>query len=550
MMSTSTDAVVRSVPLSTAPDPGRRAWAASVAAVVFLGGALRLLRLGHESFWLDESYMAAAADRVLAPWTLFSVDYINDAPLYHFIIGFWSRFVAVVPGLDLGTAARDFAMRLPSAAIGTASVWGVYWFTEQLLRARAAALIAAFIFALSPFQLYYAQDLRPYALHVGLNIAAAIFLVRSLERNRPSDWMVFTSVCTLAIYNHFFMVFNVIAMNLYFVAFFRQHFNLLGRWIAANLAIIALSGPGLAMMLRVSSVYESASEDWYSTPDANLLLITFKNFFAGYSPQFAWYRPLIALAAALVTLGAWSLRRDMKRLVFLVIMGAAPLVLAAVYWRTVNFPYYTHRLMIFSAVPIYALAASGIARVPMRGLRAILVAVLAALMIPGMMDYYAQRAHPAVTHTMGWLYKADMRSASRFVQERMQDGDVIVHRLRYSQYPFRYYMGWDSPNYVGVPTRSSVVAQTQGYPNDAIYVNNHIMPHLLEGLIAGKIRVWYVDSWWRAGEEDGVARETMDLLADHGAQVLVQRFDGLTVYLFELRVGGAVAHQTHEGGKP
>ncbi len=517
-------------------------WAAAVAAVVLIGGALRLLRLGHEGFWLDESYVSMAADRVLKPWTLFSAEYINDAPLIHFVAGFWSRLIALLPGLDPGSVAKDFAMRLPSAAFGTASVWGVYWFTQRLLRARGPALTAAFIFAISPFQLYYAQDLRPYALHVGISIVATVFLLRSLEGNRPADWAVFAAACTLGIYNHFIMVFNVMAMNIYFAVFLRQHFKLLARWIAANLAIIALASPGLVMMLRISGVFESASEDWYPVPGVKLMLITYKNYFAGYSPQFLWYRPLSLLAAALAMLGVWSLRRDAKRLAFLLIMGVAPLAIAAFYWRNANFPYYTHRLMIFSAVPVYALVASGIAFLPRRGLRALALVGLAGLMLPGMADYYAQRVHPVVTHTVGWLYKADTRGASGFVRAQFRDGDVIVHRLRYSQWPFRYYMGWDGPNYIGVPTQAAIDAQSLGYPDPVLWVNCGVVPQLLDGIVAGKTRVWYVDSWWRAGEEDGVAQETIAILASRGKQVLTRRFDALTVYLFDMSAAGGGAN--------
>ncbi len=524
---------------TTGADADQRLWTVGVVAVVLLGGTLRLLRLGHESFWLDESYVSMAADRVLKPWTLFSVDYINDAPLIHFVVGFWSRLIALVPGLDPGTIAKDFAMRLPSAAFGTASVWGVYWFTLRLLRARETALIAAFIFAISPFQLYYAQDLRPYALHVAICIVATVFLLRSLEDNRPIHWVVFVAACTLGIYNHFIMVFIVMAMNLYFVAFPRPHLKLLGRWIAANIAIIVLSIPGLAMMLSISGVFESASEDWYPVPGVKLMLITFKNYFAGYSPQVAWYTPLFAFAAALAFLGAWSLRRDPKRLVFLVIMGAAPLAIAAFYWRNANFPYYTHRLMIFSAVPVFALTASGIAYFPKRALRGVAVAVLAGLMLPEMADYYAQRVHPVVSHTVGWLYKADTRGASAFVRDQLRDGDIIVHRIRYSQWPFRYYMGWESPNVIGVPTQEAIDAASKGYPNPKIWINCGVVPQLLDDVIAGKKRVWYVDSWWRAGEQDGVAQETIGILASRGKQVLVQPFDALTVYLFDMSAPSA-----------
>lgn len=509
-----------------------------MASVVAFGGLLRVLGLAHESFWIDEAYMATAHDRVLQPWVLLSVDYINDAPLYHFVVGFWSRLVTLVPGVGQGTIALDFALRLLSAIIGTVSILGVYWMVAALLRNRASALIAALLFAISPFQIYYAQDLRPYALHVALNVIAAVYFVRSLERNRATDWALFVAACTMAIYNHFFMVFNVMAMNLYFVALFRTHLKVLQRWVMANLSIIVLSSPGLLMMLKISGVFESAAEDWYPVPGPRLMLITFKNFFVGYSPQALWYRPLTVIVGLLALWGCWRLRVMPARLVLLLVLSVVPLALAAFYWRNANFPYYTHRLMIFSAVPVYALVAAGIAHISTRAARLAVVAVIAALTVPALTDYYTQRVHPVVAHTVGWLHKADMRGASAFIQERLEPGDVVVHRLRYSQYPFRYYMGWDSPNFVGVPTQAAIDAQTQGYPSKAIYVNNHHLPRLVVELIEDKRRVWYVDSWWRAGEEDGVAQETIEFLGEHGSEVLRRQFDAVDVYLFELQAFG------------
>ncbi len=511
-----------------------RAWVWAAAGVVLLGGILRVTWLAHESFWIDEAYMAAAHDRVLQPWVLFSVEWINDAPLYHFLVGFWSRIVQTFPGVEPGSVTLDFALRLLSASIGTASIAGVYWLVARLFDDRASALVAAFLFAISPFQIYYAQDLRPYALHVVLNIGTCVALVRALEANQPKDWVGFVVLCVLGIYNHFFMVFNIMAMNLYFVLFIRSNWKLLGRWIAANLAIIALACPGLAMMLRISGVFESASEDWYPVPGAKLLLITIKNFFAGYSPQAVWYRPLVALAGLLALGGIWRLRTTPRRLVLLVVMGIVPMALAAFYWRNANFPYYTHRLMIFSAVPIYALVALGIRQIPIRVARFAAIGALTALIVPALTDYYAQRVHPVVAHTIGWLYKADMRGAAAYVHERLEPADVVVHRLRYSQYPFRYYMGWDSPNFVGVPTQAAIDAQTQGYPDKQIYINNHHLPYLLDDLIADKKRVWYIDSWWRASEADGVARDTIERLRTRGVELDRRQFDAVTVYLFEL----------------
>jgi uncharacterized membrane protein len=140
----------------------------ALCAVIAIALSLRFFRLAHQSLWVDEilSYKAFVSVSGVPYWKKFLYDV--HGPLYSLVMHFWSA-----------VSKSDFWLRTPSAVAGTLAVYALFrWFVE--IGRRDLAIPAALFMALSPFHIYYSQELRFYAF---LSLFAVLALI-AFERFR------------------------------------------------------------------------------------------------------------------------------------------------------------------------------------------------------------------------------------------------------------------------------------------------------------------------------------------------------------------------------
>ena len=506
----------------------------ALLAIILIGAALRLHGLGARSFWIDEGIIVRLAQFEGWGASLFDPDYTNDPPLFPFIIHFWARLVDALPGTDPGTAGRDVAFRLFPCLVGILTIPLVFLTGRTLLKDDAAALLGALVFAISPFQVNYAQELRNYTCHVALGTAAFLFVVKALEENRVRHWVAWTLCAAAGIYNNSFMVWVIVALNGYFVTVLPWHAGRLRAWIASNLAVILLAIPALKLAMFYAAVFESAHEHWYPYPSPRLVLLTFKAFFMGYSPSRLAYTAMVVVAGTLTLLGLVRLRHSPRAMLALCALALVPTLGNAIYFQFSNFPYYTHRLMICSAVPCYILVGYGMRVVKHRAFSAVAAILFIALTLPALADHYANRIHPVWDHRVAVLHKIENRDAARFVADRCDERDIIGHRVRYTVFSFDYYLaGHNVDRRVLCFTRLGSESATWGYPHLPIYENYGVLPVRVEDCIATASRLWYVKTFWEPYAYDPESELLRRWFDAHAFRQLSQPFDGLTLFLYD-----------------
>ncbi|MCX5752599.1 MAG: glycosyltransferase family 39 protein [Candidatus Krumholzibacteria bacterium] len=142
----------------------------ALCAIIAIALLLRFFRLAHQSLWVDEilSYKAFASVAGVPYWKKFLYDV--HGPLYSLVMHFWSA-----------VSESDFWLRTPSALAGTLAVYALFrWFAE--IGRRDLAIPAALFMALSPFHVYYSQEMRFYAF---LSLFAVLALI-AFERFRAA----------------------------------------------------------------------------------------------------------------------------------------------------------------------------------------------------------------------------------------------------------------------------------------------------------------------------------------------------------------------------
>ena len=201
-----------------------------LCAIVAIALVLRFFRLAHQSLWVDEilSYKAFVSVAGVPYWKKFLYDV--HGPLYSLFMHFWSA-----------VSKSDFWLRTPSAVAGVLAVYALFrWFVE--IGRRDLALPAALFLALSPFHLYYSQELRFYAF---LSLFAVIALI-AFERFRAAPTarsgallgVAFACACL----SHFSALFLGAAFLVYLVFSGRFRGTHL-RWgaLAAAIALVMIS---------------------------------------------------------------------------------------------------------------------------------------------------------------------------------------------------------------------------------------------------------------------------------------------------------------------
>ena len=153
-------------------------------AVLLIGAAFRLFRLGDWSLWEDEE---TSIYFTLNPWRPFP----RAFPLYFFLLG---RLYAV-------TGVSVYAGRLLSALIGIATLWLAYRCIRRFCGDRVA-LPALVLLVLSPGHLFWSQSIRYYMLVLAFQIASIHAFLATLERPSVRLGVLTTVWLVLAVSTH------------------------------------------------------------------------------------------------------------------------------------------------------------------------------------------------------------------------------------------------------------------------------------------------------------------------------------------------------------
>ena len=112
-----------------------------------------------------------------------------------------------------------FAMRyLPALAslIGMAAAAAL---ARRLTRNNALALMTAALWAIHPFEIWHAQDVRNYALWAGASVLALALFVRATGSRQRRVWVLYIAAEWIALNTFFFEVFFLPAQVLYLLIF-------------------------------------------------------------------------------------------------------------------------------------------------------------------------------------------------------------------------------------------------------------------------------------------------------------------------------------------
>ena len=144
-----------------------------VIFITLFGGWLRVLLLANKGMWLDETFSVWMTSHSVPDMLQWMIRIDQHPPLYYLLLHSWITLNGDTP----------YNARLLSALFGTVTIPVIYLIGKRISGA-VLGLAAAVFLALSPYNIYFAQEARMYTL-LTFNAAVAIYaLVRLLTDSR------------------------------------------------------------------------------------------------------------------------------------------------------------------------------------------------------------------------------------------------------------------------------------------------------------------------------------------------------------------------------
>ena len=257
----------------------KRGWRLILLLITLLAFGLRVYQLDHFSFWLDEG-LTPLRSGYSVPEILSNRIIIQDGvtkdthpPLYYLLIHF-SRAL-------LGES--DFSYRYPSVVAGVLLAPLLFQLARRMADVRMALLVA-FLTAVNPLQIWYAQEARMYTLFVLLAASATYVLWRALTGRQFLRWFIlYITLAGLAFYTHYTAIFLIGGQALFWVWLLwrkGQRRLLMGGALVVFLIVLPL------LPYTVPRVFTGAEASYFYVPPRTMLLDVVRGFGLGRTVDF------------------------------------------------------------------------------------------------------------------------------------------------------------------------------------------------------------------------------------------------------------------------
>ncbi len=241
--------------------------------ILLLAFALRWSHLGARNLWFDEAWSWYVSRQPVSVILEEGRSNIHP-PFLHIVLKVWTALFG----------ESRVALRMPSLLANVGTI-GLTYVLGRWMLSRRVALLAAFFLALSPHQVFYAQEARMYALVTVLTVGAVLAHVRLLREmgmlagavarassgRRLLGWaFIYMLSGALALYTHVFgaLVLTALAVHFLGLVAWRSHQGdlpapprlLLRRWALWQLGLGLLYAPWVTTFIY--QVFSRPRQGW------------------------------------------------------------------------------------------------------------------------------------------------------------------------------------------------------------------------------------------------------------------------------------------------
>lgn len=311
---------------------GRRQSRAKWALAGITAGALalRLVQLGRPSLWYDETVSVFLAGQPVAQLIAHTARDIHP-PGYYLLLRAWQLLTGFPTGrADPSGYQLEFLAAFLSLWFGVLLVPLTWHLARRLQLGRTTALVAALLVAISPFGIWYSQEVRMYTLGATLGLLCILAAVPFAIGSQPTPRLVratiaYSLVAAAGLYSLYYFAFLLLALNLFLLPLLAWRLaRSAGRatdqsvgnparplllWLAAQAGALVLYLPWAPIAWRQAT--EPPVPPWRVAPQLFSSLVESWNALSfGQSAEPARFWPLLLLTLVLVLIAvAAGLRR-------------------------------------------------------------------------------------------------------------------------------------------------------------------------------------------------------------------------------------------------
>lgn len=347
-------------------------------------------------------------------------------PLYYFLLHFW-----MILGRDI------WIIRLLNVILSLLLVWAVIQWTTKMFGNRIGILAGIFT-AISPFQIYHAQEIRMYTL-LCLTLAGYIisfYLNEQAPANGKPEkkglWIAFVACGAAAMYSHNLAVFTILVPDIYLVM--KRNWKFLRKTVIWQSIILLAALPWLLQIPGQISKIQTAF--WTPRPGIVEIIQAILTFQVTLPlPTWAFVIAAIVSIQVLVILCLEIFRkyRSDSRIQFLLVLWLFPSSAMFIVSYIMR-PIYVPRAFILSSVAFYILAAVVIGKMAGESFRKpsftwfILGLWLAVVAISLPYQY-----------TFAEFPRSPYQKATEYLAAQVSPGEKIIHDNKISYFPSHYY---------------------------------------------------------------------------------------------------------------
>ena len=389
-------------------------------AILFLGFGLRCLFLQSRSIQYDDAFSILISERSLSE-IVAGTAADTMPPLYYFLLHFWMMINREL-----------WWLRMLSVLLNLGSIFLLFNLTAALWDT-PSSLWAALIAAISPLQIYHAQDLRMYALLAFCQILYLWSFGQIWKRysagTKPGWYHLAGLIAgvTLAMYSHNLGGFLLVAPNLFLLI--KRQWRLLGYLCLLQAGIIILALPWLGMVPGQVAKIQGAF--WTPRPGVVEILQALVLFTATLPLPGIWFPVAMVLSLQILVMVTIELTRHKPYndgvLLFVVAALSPPFLLFVVSY--LMRPVFVPRGFLISAL-IYA---GLIGRVIALGWeKKVGMVVFATMFIASIISLPFQM-------TFREFPRSPFREAVAALKVVVRPGDRLIHDNKLSAFPFLVY---------------------------------------------------------------------------------------------------------------
>lgn len=418
--------------------------------LTFVAYGLRVHGLTTQSLWRDEVDAIYFALRDLPETLSMFTAMAQNGPLYFLTLRLWFWVAGASP----------FALRYFSVCAGTLAVlmsWQVArWLlagTRQSHRdtgfVRWGALLTALLMAINPYQFWYGQEGKMYALITLLSLVAHWLWLRGITEGGGRLWFAYLVVVSLSLYSHLLMIILIPVHMLWFVLAWPQS---RAHWRGYGLALTGLTLPYLPLLLWQWPMLMATEPKTGFTfvPLRQMIESLAMSHSYGLLPPAPWLQltPILFLMAAGALFGGGLLSAShpaeagespaetghlspWRRHLLLLSWAFIPVLI--IYILSIRQPVYTDRYVIWIAPALLLLIVLGLRALYVNA--GALAKPLCLLLLLYVVGFWLYADYQQKTMTI----KYDLQGGVTYVAERREPSTLLILQIPHLEWGYRYY---------------------------------------------------------------------------------------------------------------